>query len=142
MTKRAVIFDDEELYRSVLWHFFDKRGYEVLTFPYPDMCPLHISSECPCPLETSCADIILSDVNMLGRNGVDFIEQLINKGCRHKNFALISGAFTDQDRARASRLGCAVFEKPLDMQALIAWVEDIEKLLPPERTLFDWAELE
>jgi len=102
-----VIFDDEGLFRRVLWIFFDERGYEVFTFPYPDLCPLHLALECPCPLGTSCSDIIISDVNMLGNNGIDFIEKLIKKGCKQRHFALMSGDFTNGDRDRAARLGCA-----------------------------------
>jgi len=139
--RRAIIFDDERGVRTALWLFFDKRNYEVFTFPYPDLCPLHVASECPCPLGTVCADIIISDVNMLGRNGLDFVEKLIDKGCRQRHFALMSGAFTDADRERASRLGCAVLEKPFDMEALTAWVEATEKSIPTDRVLFDWSEV-
>ena len=139
MRRRALIFDDEETIRFVLWHFFDRRNYEVFTFPYPDVCPLHVAWECPCPKGTSCADLIISDVNMLKRNGIDFIEELMKKGCRQRRFALMSGAFTDADRARAARLGCVLFEKPLDMEDLRAWVDLVEESIPAERVLFDWA---
>jgi DNA-binding response OmpR family regulator len=140
--KRAVIFDDEDLCRRVLWLFFDQRGYEVFTFPYPDLCPLHLALECPCPLGTSCSDIIISDANMLGNNRIDFIEKLIEKGCKQRHFALMSGAFTDSDRERASQLGCAVFEKPVDLEALTAWIESVEKSILAERVPFDWTQVE
>jgi len=39
-----------------------------------------------------------------------------------------------------SSLGCAVFEKPVDMEALTAWVDAVEKSIPAERVLFDWNE--
>ena len=142
MRRRAVIFDDNDLIRFSLWHLFDQRGYEVFTFPEPCLCPLHVVQECPCPGDSSCADLIISDVNMLERSGIDFIERLMEKGCRQRHFALMSGAFTDPDRARAARLGCAVFEKPVDMEALTAWVESVEKSIPAERILFDWTEVE
>jgi len=136
--RRAVIFDDNAFLRTLLWMFFDHRGYEVLTFPDPGFCPLGIIDACPCPSGTRCSDLIISDVNMIDANGVDFIGKLIQKGCRLPNFALMSGAFSDTDRARASRLGCMLFAKPLDMAALTAWVEDVERVIPPERILYDW----
>jgi len=139
--RRAVIFEDDEVVRSMLWLFFDRRKYEVFTFPYPDLCPLHISLRCPCPIGTICSDIIISDVNMPGRNGIDFVEELISKGCKQRYFALMSGVFTDSDRARASSLGCAVFEKPIDLGMLTAWVEAVEKFTPTERVLFNWTEV-
>lgn len=138
MRRRAVIFDDNDLIRHALWSFFDQRGYEVLTFPEPGLCPLHIVRECPCLGETSCADLIISDVDMLNVNGIDYIEQLIAKGCKQKHFALMSGSFSDDDLARASKIGCVLFTKPLEMDAIAAWVKKVEESIPSGRILYDW----
>ena len=73
MRRRAVIFDDNKFFRFYLWQFFDLRGYEVFTFPETDLCPLHVVRECPCPTGTCCADLILSDVSMMGKNGIDYM---------------------------------------------------------------------
>jgi len=137
--RRVVIFDDEPLIRRALWIFFDQRNYEVLTFPEPSVCPLHVHQQCPCPEGTLCSDLVLSDVNMFGKNGIDYIEELMNKGCRQRHFALMSGGFSEVDQERAAKLGCALFGKPLHMGALTAWVESVEKAISPERKLFDWA---
>jgi len=136
--RRAVIFDDNDSIRRCMWNFFDQRGYEVFSFPEPGVCPLHVVRECPCPVDTSCSDLIISDVNMHGANGIDFLEGLIQKGCRQRRFALMSGDFSDADLIRASRLGCTLFDKPLDVAALTAWVEETERSIPLERKLFDW----
>lgn len=138
MRRRAVIFEDNDLIRRSLWYFFDHRGYEVYTFPEPGLCPLHVVQECPCPGDTSCADLILSDVDMLGANGVDYIEKLIGKGCKQRNFALMSGNFTPTDLDRAAKIGCVLFPKPLDMHAITAWVEAVEQSIPSERILYNW----
>jgi DNA-binding response OmpR family regulator len=139
MRRRAVIFDDNEFLRSYLWQFFDRRGYEVFTFPEPDLCPLHVVRQCPCPEGTCCADLIISDVNMLGKNGLDYIEKLLKKGCKQRHFALISGAFSDADMVRAAQMGCALFSKPLEMDVLKTWVEAVEQSILPERQLHNWA---
>ena len=136
--RRAVILDDNITLRKVLWRLFDARGYEVFTFPDPGLCPLHVARGCPCPPFTSCADIIVSDLNMIDGNGMDFLEQLVQKGCKQQHFALMSGNFSEADLARASRLNCKSFTKPLDMAQLTAWLEEVERLIPSERTLFDW----
>jgi CheY-like chemotaxis protein len=136
--RRAIIFEDDALIRFTLWKFFDDRGYEVFTFPEPGMCPLHVVQECPCPTDTNCSDLILSDVNMRGANGIDFLEELIQKGCRQRHFALMSGNFTEGDLARATRLGCTLFSKPLALPAITVWAEAIERAIPPERKLFNW----
>ncbi len=138
MRRRAVIFEDEALIRFALWKLFDDRGYEVFTFPEPGACPLHVVRECPCPADTSCSDLIISDVNMYGTNGIDFLETLIQKGCKQRQIALMSGNFSEVDLSRATVLGCTIFSKPLAMTAMTAWVEEIERSIPPERKLFNW----
>jgi hypothetical protein len=75
---------------------------------------------------------------MVNGNGIDFLEQLVQKGCKQRHFALMSGDFSDADLARASRLGCTLFKKPLDMALLMAWVEEVERSIPSGRTLFNW----
>jgi DNA-binding NtrC family response regulator len=138
MRRRVVIFDENEALRFILWRFFDRRGYEVLTFPEPAACPLHVVGACPCPEGSTCADLILSDVNISGANGFDFIEKLVKKGCKQKHFALMSGAFSDAELTRASKIGCIAFQKPIDISTLRAWVEMVEQSITPERQLHNW----
>jgi hypothetical protein len=75
---------------------------------------------------------------MSGTNGIDFLEGLIQKGCRQRHIALMSGNFSGTDLTRASRLGWTLFSKPLAMAALIAWIEETERSIPAERKLFNW----
>lgn len=138
MRHRAIILDDNSSIRKTLRAFFDGRGYEVFTFPDPELCPLNVVHECPCPPATSCADIIVSDLKMANVNGIDFLEQLIQKGCRQCHFALMSGYFSESVYARAERLNCRLFRKPLDLGQLTAWVEEVERSIPKERQLFEW----
>jgi hypothetical protein len=51
----------------------------------------------------------------------------------------MSGHFTEKDLARASELGCKLFTKPLDMDEIKNWIEEVERAIPLERVLFDWA---
>jgi hypothetical protein len=75
---------------------------------------------------------------MVDGNGIDFVEQLVRKGCQQPHFALMSGGFSDEDLARASRLGCTLFQKPLDMVQFAKWVEEVELSIPSQRTISDW----
>jgi CheY-like chemotaxis protein len=138
MRHRAVILDDNASIRNLLWTFFDSRGYEVFAFPDPQLCPLHTLHECPCPAESSCADIFVSDVKMENGNGIEFLETLIQKGCRQRHFALMSGNFSEADQARAKRLNCKLFPKPLDIAQLTAWLEEVERSIPAGRILHNW----
>ena len=138
MRIRAVIFDDEPQLRLLLWTVLDKRGYEVFAYPEPGMCPLKTAGQCACPPGTICADVIISDVQMPGTNGIDFIQQLLEKECRRPHLALMSGGWTDAGLKRAAQLGCKVFKKPFQVAEFIQWLQQVEKTLSPERRLFDW----
>ena len=95
MNYRALVFDDQEEIRRVLWSLFDKRGYEVFTFPHPGLCPLAEADECQCPTDEACAGTFISDVGMPFINGMSFIQDQIRKGCRCNHSALMFGAFTN-----------------------------------------------
>ena len=138
MNYRAFIFDDQKDIRQVLCSLFDRRGYEVFSFPHPGTCPLSEEEICPCPIEQTCADMILSDVNMPIKNGLDFIEEQIQKGCRCKHFALMSGDFTDGDVSKAKSLGIKIFKKPFKLKEVINWLDQIENDIDPKRKLSDW----
>lgn len=140
MMRRAVVFEDNDLTRFTLRVFFNRRGYEVFAFPGSGVCPLYSMRKCPCPGDTCCADLIISDVNMLDGNGINLLERLIQKGCKQRHFALMSGNLSDADIARVSKVvDCAFFTKPLDMTKVTAWVEALEGSIPLKRTLFNWA---
>jgi CheY-like chemotaxis protein len=138
MRLRAVIFDDEPQLRLLLWTVFDQRGYEVFTYPDPGLCPLKGAGACPCPPATICADVIMSDVQMPGTSGIDFIQQLLDMKCRRPHLALMSGGWTDAGLERAAQLGCKIFKKPFQLAEITEWLDQVEKTLSPERRLFDW----
>jgi len=138
MRLRALIFDDHASIRQFLGFVCEQRGYEVFTFADPGRCPLHVIHRCPCPPGTTCADIIISDINMLQVNGLDFVAALPTKGCALPRFALISGAWSDEDRARARRLGCHLLTKPFSLVELTTWLEHVEAGVAPTRRLLDW----
>jgi CheY-like chemotaxis protein len=138
MRLRALIFDDDSVVRRVLWTVCDRRGYEVFTFPEPGLCPLQAEDRCPCDPETTCADVIISDLQMPNVQGLDFVESLKGKGCLCGNIALVSGGFSPQDIARGKALGCALFPKPFQVSEINGWLDQVEKSLAPDRVLYDW----
>ena len=138
ITYRALIFDDDETIRKILWMFFDDRGYEVFTFPHPKSCDLVDLKTCLCPVSHACADLILTDLNMPFMKGLDFIEHQKSKGCKVSNLALMSGDLTEEVSERAGILGIKLFEKPFSVKELEEWVEAGEKNIPENRSLYDW----
>jgi CheY-like chemotaxis protein len=138
MPFRALIFDDQPEIRQALWSLFDGRGYEVFTFPHPGICPLSQEEHCPCPTAQACTDVILTDLNMPAQSGLAFLEGQIRKGCKCEHFALMSGALTAADIARAEALGIKVFVKPFKLAEITAWLDAIEKEIDPQRDLANW----
>jgi CheY-like chemotaxis protein len=138
MNYRVLIFDDQLEMQKILWSFFDGRGYEVFTFPHPGACPLSEEALCPCSIEESCTDIILSDMNMPVKNGLDFLGEQLAKGCKCKHLALMSGDFWDEDVLRAKSLGLKIFKKPFKLRDMSNWLDQIENDIDPKRKLSDW----
>ena len=135
---RILIFDDSEEIRSLLYEFFNRRGYEIFSFPNPGVCPISHEKICPCPIGEACSDFILSDLNMPVQQGIDFLEGQIRKGCQCKNMTLMSGAFTENDVLRAKSIGLMLLRKPFGITEILEWIVSIEKTIDPDRKLSDW----
>ena len=135
---RVVLLDDSEALRVVLSELLEHHGYEVLSFSSPTICPLQLRPACRCEKNEACADVILTDLDMPGMDGLQFIENQRSKNCKCQHVAVMSGSLTAEDVSRAEELGCRVFEKPFDMQALFQWLDEIESGSRPARKLCNW----
>ena len=82
---RVLIFEDNNFIRCALKDLLNELGYEVFTFQDPVASPLYGKGYCDCPTGKTCADIIISDVNMPFVSGLDFIKSQVHKGCKVKN---------------------------------------------------------
>lgn len=138
MRKRAFVFDDDEVIRKIIESILDDRGYEVLAFSDPGLCPLYRTTTCQCTSEQTCGDIIISDVNMPNVNGLRFVEKQKEMGCKVKHVALMSGGWSDSDLQRAQELGCQVFHKPFTVDEIYRWLDDCEKRIDASRMLANW----
>lgn len=138
MKYRVLVFDDDRDIRQILRAFFDRRGYEVFTFRNTTLCHLSEKECCSCPEDQTCTDIIVTDVNMPFRSGLEFIEEQIRKGCRCKHLAVMSGEFTEAHFAQAKSLGLKIFKKPFNLADMTKWLDRIEKEIGPNRKLVDW----
>lgn len=125
MALRTFIFDDDELIRSTLKYFLESEGYEVYAFENPEQCPYYLYRPCTCEVNISCADVIITDINMPGENGIEFIENQIHHGCKVRNIAIMSGEWEGPHIAKARDLGCKVFRKPFSIIELRDWINSI-----------------
>lgn len=142
MRLRALVFDDDAVARRMLWFLLDSRGYEVFTFPNPGQCPLSRAPDCVDPQGGDFADLIISDLEMPDVKGLDFIEGFLKKGYRCQAIALISGVWSDALDSRARQIaGCKLLKKPLKVEELTKWLDEVEPTIKPDRVLTEWRNL-
>jgi CheY-like chemotaxis protein len=125
--RRAIVFDDEPVVLLVLKDFFETRGYEVLAFRDPIICPVYGDSV-GCTNKAPCGDIILTDYGMPTMTGIELFQAQARNGCKltSKNKALLTGYVDDGKKKDIRNLGIAFFEKPVLFDELARWVDECE----------------
>ena len=136
---RVLVFDDEVTILKLLRYVLEARGYEVFTFLDPSFCPLHCQDSCKCGDSCCCADIIISDIRMFSVDGLSFIKNQIEKGCKVKpsNIAILSGYWIPEVAEEMSPLGIKGFQKPFFIDELEKWLDECEKNIDSDRNLID-----
>jgi len=121
---RVTIFDDESMLLELLEFYFDKWGYEVLSYQTPIVC-----SAGSCKSLASCADIVISDFNMPQMTGIELFQLQAQRGCRveRKMKAIMSDHADGALLKQCKDLGYKFFEKPFYSSELYIWVSECEK---------------
>jgi DNA-binding response OmpR family regulator len=127
MSIEVFIFDDDELIRTTLSFFLKQEGFAVSAYAQPDHCSLYYDKECFCVAKEACADIIITDMNMPGMNGLKFVENQVKKGCKVEHVAVMSGDWEDPFLKRAQELGCQIFYKPFSIFEMKKWLDRIRR---------------
>jgi CheY-like chemotaxis protein len=140
VTCRVLLLEDNVSILKLLTELLEDRGYEVLGFSNPAICPLQMIPECRCGENQRCTDIIISDLQMPAITGLTFIENQRKKSCKCKHVALISAYWTDEDLAKAQSLNCKTFTKPFFFQKLDEWLDEVEATIDPGRELCNWVQ--
>jgi DNA-binding response OmpR family regulator len=118
--------DDEDL-RALLTLALARAGYAVVAledgFELADYVAL--TQVCGGPLLPP--DLILSDVRMPGRTGLEVLAQAQAAGLSCP-VVILSAFADDETRTEARRLGaCAVLDKPVDLEVLKATVHELAR---------------
>ena len=122
--KTALIVDDDENYRHLLAEFLADYDYSVRTYSSP---LAFINDTHHCQSRQPCFDIIITDNQMPGMNGIDFL-QLLNKiSCKIPDGrkVLVSGYLTDEIACQAKELGSLAFKKLTAVDELSDWLETL-----------------
>ncbi|ABA88590.1 response regulator [Syntrophotalea carbinolica DSM 2380] len=137
MKVRAIVFDDDDMCRTLIANFLQQRGYEVVCLPDPMAFPLYQSPKCTCSQDEVCCDFLLTDNRMPKMTGLELIDRQASGGCKKYvgNKAVLSGSLTEDERQKARRLGCKVFHKPYKLEEIAAWLDLQEMTISPDRKL-------
>jgi CheY-like chemotaxis protein len=138
--RRVLLFDDNDLVRSTLRELLAGHGYEVFSFPDPEVCPLHQAQSCTCQDHEACADVIVTDQDMAHISGLEFLAELKQKGCKIREMAMLSGTSDEAVLRRAAELGCQAFRKPEQIPAFLEWLDQKMKEVESARKLTRWDE--
>ncbi len=101
-------------------------GCEVQTFPDPTACPVFRTPECDCPMDSPCADVLISDIMMPNMSGIELFKLQRKRGCKalDANKALISASKSPETLDEVNKLGCHFFRKPFKISELKAWIQE------------------
>jgi CheY-like chemotaxis protein len=135
---RILLFEDNLLVRSALRNALSKQGWEVLSYPDPDFCPLRQWPSCRCREAEVCADVLVTDFEMPHIDGLEFARELLEKGCRIQHLAMLSETEDQNALTRARDLGFRLFSKSEGVPALLQWLHEIDGQLARGRQLTPW----
>lgn len=123
---KAIVIDDDAVVRSLLTSVMKGRGYEVLSYPNPQECPLYTDKGCPCSYDKACPDVIITDFDMPFVNGIELLWKLKDVGCKCTNMALISGTWSEAYLKQMAPPGVVSFAKPFELDHIEKWLDETE----------------
>ena len=125
-TKKAIVFDDDDLFRSLFTKIFSAKKIEVTTYPSPSLYFCSDPRVNSCPVETPCVNFLLTDNSMHDMTGLEFLTRFKHIGCKIPDCqkAIISGHWSDEDLITAKQLVNHVFVKLGSKELIDSWIEE------------------
>jgi len=123
---RIIVLEDDiamsDLFRKVLQGY----GCEVQAFPDPTACVVFNNSECNCPMDKPCADVLITDMMMPNMSGIELLRLQRKRGCKalDANKALMSAITTPYQQEAVKELGCHFFRKPFKLAEIKQWINE------------------
>ncbi|MBI5388566.1 MAG: PAS domain S-box protein [Verrucomicrobia bacterium] len=114
---RVLVVEDSDLVREFTQTFLKVAGYEVVTAPTGREAIQH--------LEAAAVDLVLTDYDMPGMNGLDLIKQVSERWPRTK-CVLASGYLElDQRKEVVDEYGCRVLNKPYNVREATSLIAEL-----------------
>jgi len=137
MRPRTIILESDNRLRELLAVLLTSRGHEVHAYAYPVTCPLYQQPDSCCPLESPCADLLITDMQMSAMSGLDLLRLQAEKGCKVmvRNKLLLTADLSGDQQRQADQLGCVVAYKPFDIPELFDRVAECEGRIRDDRRL-------
>lgn len=124
---KVMVVDDEPAILVLMRTKLNRKGHTVLTYENPMECPLYDTTSCPGP-DNTCPDVIITDYDMPIVNGIDFLVNVLQRGCKCNHIAIFTGKGLDEeDVNRMAKYGSRHFLKPLDFDEMFDWIDRVER---------------
>ncbi|MDG1066167.1 MAG: response regulator [Luminiphilus sp.] len=123
-----LIVDDESVITEELCEFLSSFDYKCLK-------ALSVNEALALIEENSNISLILTDMRMPGRDGAELIQALQAMPSRQFEYLMISGHLdADEDLKHISSEGVTLMRKPIDIDALLLFLEELEwSAVPSEK---------
>ena len=123
--KRAIIFDDNELFRFVIARILKSKDFKVKSYPSPCLYFCIQSGVDTCPVTTACTDFLLTDQMMPDMTGLEFLRRTKRMQCKipDSRKAIISVDWTEETFGEAKQFTSYVFNKFDAKEKISLWIE-------------------
>jgi CheY-like chemotaxis protein len=123
--KRAVVFDDSDLFRTLFARIFLSKNIQVKSYPNPCHYFCIKSEVDTCPVPTACADFLLTDQKMPDMSGLEFLKRVKRMQCKipDSRKAIISANWTEESFKEAKQYSSHVFNKFDSKEKISLWIE-------------------
>ena len=126
--KTALVIDDDIFFCNLLTDILENLDLRVASYTSPERFLYQLEAD-NCPASLICPDFILTDNQMPGMNGLEFLARIKSMGCTLPDYriGIISGRWEEVDIETANSLGCQVFDKYNSPGKIQSWVEETRK---------------
>ena len=122
----AIVIDDDPFFCNMLTDILKELSLKVVSYSSPEAFFSEQSSN-DSPLALRCPEFILTDNQMPGMTGLDFLIQIKEMGCTlpAQRIAIISGRWDVINMEKAEALGCQIFDKYNSPEKIQAWIKEV-----------------